>query len=200
MKNDATQIEGVYVIEARQNARIVSGTKFKNNLELFESIANNTIERSFRYLHVQAGNAFLVLPGVPHAVGEGILTYSIATPLLETSSLHDWGKYSDPNIDKAVDAFRYNSSIFISEPKAKEDGKETLLESDLFGLERIDATTPVDEYTDQYFCVYTALTQGYLNYRGGSSRFAAGDTFIIPAGFGSYTIMDGVLLKAYPQK
>jgi mannose-6-phosphate isomerase len=200
MKNDATQIEGVYVIEARQNARIVSGTKFKNNLELFESIASNTIERSFRYLPVQTGDAFLVLPGVPHAVGEGILAYSISTPLLETSSLYDWGKYSDPNIDKAVDAFRYNSSIFISEPKAQEGGKATLLESDLFALERIDAIAPVSEYTDQYFCVYTALTQGSLDFRGGSSRFAAGDTFVIPAGFGSYSIVSGTLLKAYPQK
>jgi mannose-6-phosphate isomerase len=200
MKNDPTQIEGVYVIEARQDARIVSGTNSENNLELFENIANNTIERSFRYMNIQADDAFLIMPGVPCALGEDTLVYSITTPLLETSNLYDWGRYSELNIDKAVDSFRYNSSISTFERKNRGDGRETVLESDLFVLERIDATEPVSEWTDEYFCVYTALTPGRLDYGGEIRRFAAGETFLFPAGFGDYTVADAILLKAYPRQ
>jgi mannose-6-phosphate isomerase len=198
-KNDATQIEGVYVIESRPRARVVSGTKLRNNLELFESIAENTIEDSFYYLDVKAGDAFLVPPGTLHAAGEDMLMYSITTPLIETSSIYDWGRYGELNIDKAIDSFRYDYSISTFEHMRIDDSRELVLESELFRLERIDAMTPLNENADDCFCAYTAFTPGRIDYDGRSKHFAAGDTFLIPAGLGAYTITSGVLLKACPR-
>jgi mannose-6-phosphate isomerase len=199
MKSDATQIEGVCVIDARPGANIVSGTRVGNGLELFEGIANNTIEDSFRHLDVRAGDAFLIPPGAPHSLGDGILAYSITSPLLETSGVYDWGRYGELNIDKALDSFRYDYSISLCARERKDESREVLIESELFRLERVDATVPVEEYTDRYFCAYTALTQGRIRYTERTRNFAAGDTFLMPAGFGDYTILDGVLLKAQPE-
>jgi mannose-6-phosphate isomerase class I len=177
----------------------VSGTKLRNNLELFEAIANNTIEDSFYYLDIRKGDSFVVPPGTLYSRGNEVLIYSIATPLLETSSIYDWGKYGELNIDKAIDSFRYDFSISVFERERIDDSRELVLESELFRLERIDAMTPVHESTDRCFCVYTAFSPGRISYGGRSKNFAAGDTFLMPAGFGEYTIIGGVLLKALPQ-
>jgi mannose-6-phosphate isomerase len=200
LKSDINQIEGNYVIEVDNPVKVVSGTTLRNNLELFNAIANNSIVESLKYIYVTTGDSFLIPPGTLFALGGGMLTYSITTPLIETASVYDWGKYSGYSLDKVVDSFRFNDSIEKFEQKLVGQDREVVLDCELFHVERIDAIVPSKEYGGDKFSVYTALSPGRIDYDGRAKKFRAGDTFLVPANFGDYTVTGGKLIKASPKK
>jgi mannose-6-phosphate isomerase len=200
LKGGIEQIEGTYVIDVDNPVKIVSGTTLKNNLELFNAIANNSLIDSLKYIYVTAGDSFLIPPGTLFALGGGMLAYSITTPLIETASVYDWGKYSGYSLDKVVDSFRFNDSIEKFEQRTNGQDREIVLDCELFSVERIDAIVPAEERSSDVFSVYTALAPGRIEHDGRSKNFRAGDTFLIPANFGDYTVTGGKLIKAIPKK
>jgi mannose-6-phosphate isomerase len=200
LKSDNDQIEGIYVIDVDNPVKVVSGTSFRNNLELFNAIANNSLEENLKYIYVTSGDSFLIPPGILFALGGGMLTYSITTPLVETASVYDWGKYSGYSLDKVVDSFRFNESIDKFEQTASGQGREIILDSALFRVERIDAIVPSVEHSEDKFAVFTALAPGRIDYKGHAKKFRAGDSFLVPANFGDYTVTGGKLIKATPKR
>ncbi|MDR0852496.1 MAG: hypothetical protein LBN36_08370 [Clostridiales Family XIII bacterium] len=198
LKNDDTQVEGAYIIKIENEHRMVAGTSLKNGLELFGAIAENTLENHLNYLEIQEGDALLVPPGVFHCFGDDMLIYTITTPLIETASVFDWGRYSELKIDKVADSFHYDDTLRTSKPEVIDEFRKVLLQNSCFKLLYIDARSPLPERTDAVFCAYTSLSPGRIDYNGKSKNFRAGETFLIPAHFDEYTISGGSLLKAIP--
>jgi mannose-6-phosphate isomerase len=200
LKDGIDQIEGNYIIDVDDPVKVVSGTTLKNNLELFNAIANNSLADSLKYIYVTAGDSFIVPPGTLFSLGGGMLAYSITTPLIETASVYDWGKYSGYSLDKVVDSFRFDDSIEKFEQQPLGQDREVVLDCELFRVERIDAIVSAEEHSRDKFSVYTALAPGRIDYQRRVKKFRAGDTFLIPANFGNYTVTGGKLLKASPKK
>jgi len=199
LKSDADQIEGNYVVQAVGPVSLVSGTNLKNNLELFNAIENNSLDNNLEYISVSDGDSFVIPPGLPHAIQSGALLYKIATPLLETSNVKDCGKYSGYDLDSMAITFRFEGHIEKFEQKEIEHGRTLIIDTERFCVEKIDSVVPVEENTDKTFVCYTSLAPGYIEKEGYKKSFRAGDTFIIPAGFGKYTLTGGLLLKAIPK-
>jgi mannose-6-phosphate isomerase class I len=195
LKDDETQAMAVYIIDAEPGAKAAVGTTLKNSLELFNAIAHHTLGDSLNYLDIQVGDSFMIPPGTPYTLGGGVLGYSITTPLCEICNVYDWNCYNDFNIDKVIDSFRYDFTPSPAVPTPVGQGKELLIRGELFSLERIEAQTAVTECTDKYFSVYTSLSPGQIEYAGKSEAFRAGDTFIVPAGFGEFSLTGGTLIK-----
>jgi mannose-6-phosphate isomerase len=197
VKNDSSQSKAWYIIHADEGAQLVTGTSVRNSLELFNAIAEDSIEASLRYTGIDSGDTFHIPPGALHGVGGGVLLYEITSPLLETSQLYDWNKYSENQIDEGVDTFRFNYAIPKCEPLQVSEDRIILFEGAVVILEKIDATLTIHEQTEDKFCVYTALSNGTIGYDGKARSYRSGDTFLIPANSNDYILTGGILIKAY---
>ena len=198
MKDAGTQEEGVYIVEAQPAAKVVSGTKLESNIALFDAIAAENLESSLNYLEVDTGDSFIVKPGTLHALCGGVLAYTVTSPLAETGSVYDWGRSGDLRLDHVMDAIRYRDNISLAPQVDISEKCSLILRCERFALEKINASEPVNDQTEARFSVFTALAAGQINYAGRAKNFRAGDTFIVPAGFGAFTLTGGDLLKTTP--
>ncbi len=197
MKEPIVQSQGWYVIKAEPGARLVVGADLKDGYELFNTIVNESLEDVLIYEDIQEGDTFFVPPGYLNSIGKGTLIYEISHPLKETTRIYDWGKYNEMHLDKVLDAFVFEDGLIKTKPKHLGKDRDLILDSEFFKLQRVDAKDGQEEETRGHFSVYTALSEGRLKYHAGERDFRAGDTFLIPAGFGKYIIEGGMLIKAY---
>lgn len=197
MKEPVVQSQAWYVVKAEPGAQLVVGANLKDGYELFNTIVNESLEDVLMYNEIKEGDTFFIPPGYLHAIGEGVLMYEISHPLKETTRIYDWGQYNEMHLDKVLDAFVFEEGIIKTKPRYVGKGREIILDSEFFKLEKIDATDGLEDETTDYFCAYTALSEGIIKYNNIQKEFRAGDTFVIPAGFGKYIIEDGTLIKAY---
>lgn len=197
MKDPIVQSQGWYVIKADPGAQLVVGADLKDGYELFNSIAGESLEEVLVYEDIKAGDTFFVPPGYLHSIGSGTLMYEISHPLKETTRIYDWGRYNEMHLDKVQDTFVFKDGIKKSKPKHLGRGKELILDSEFFKLQKVDATDGQEEEVRAHFCAYTALSAGVIKYNDGQRDYRAGETFLMPAGFGQYILRGGVLIKAY---
>ncbi|MDR2486340.1 MAG: hypothetical protein LBD12_00100 [Clostridiales Family XIII bacterium] len=194
-KSDASHM-GVYVVSVDKPVPIVSGTSLHNKLELFNAIAGNTLAETLRYTYVDTGDSYMVQPGTFYAIGGGALAYTINSPLIENERDFDWSAYSGFELDKIVDSFQFDMGTEKFVQQNVSEGRDLVLECALFKVERIDASLPRMDKAWARFAAFTALGGGCLRYVGGEARYHAGETFIVPAGFGEFSLEGGTLLKA----
>jgi mannose-6-phosphate isomerase len=199
LKNDASQIEGVYAVKTDNPVKVVSGTTLKNNLEFFSAIASDTIGDHLCDLYITENDSFVLPPGVLFASGAGGLFYTISSPMMETAYVYDWNKYSDYSPEKVVGDHKFDYRLKKFDQILTDEGRKLVLESEIFRVELIDAVIPVEENGGRLFAAYTALAPGRVTYGESARTFRAGETFVIPAGFGPYTITGGRVLKASPK-
>lgn len=197
MKDPGIQSQGWYVVKAEPGAKLVVGADLKDGYELFNTIAGEALEEALVYEEIKDGDTFFVPPGYLNSIGEGTLMYEISHPLKETTRIYDWGSYNEMHLDKVLDTFVFEEGIIKTKPKLLGKDKELILDSEFFKLQRIDAEDGQEEETRARFCAYTALSGGIIKYNDGEREYRAGETFLIPAGFGKYILRGGVLIKAY---
>ena len=76
--------------------------------------------------------------------------------------------------------------------------REIMVLDPCFALERITANGTMPLTTDgTRFFAYTAISGGTVAWEGGERAYQAGDSFLIPASLGKYTLSGGVLYKSY---
>jgi|GEM_PF-1833152 len=200
LKSDADQFEGDYIIFAEEPVQLVSGTTLKNNLELFNAIADNSIEDKLERIYLNTGDSFIVSPGSPHAIETGALIYKISTPLIETSKIYDYGKYSEFDLENMATSFRFQGGTVKVEQRELAPGRFSVIETERFCVELIDAVVTYKDTSGEVFSCYTSLAPGYIENDGRRRSFRAAETFLVPAGFGDYSITGGRLLKAMPRE
>jgi mannose-6-phosphate isomerase class I len=208
LKSDATQSEGLVIIDAEPDSGpSVVGTKIKDSIELFSALADESgkeIEDSLIYMQLHKGDSIFVPPGCLHAIAGGTLLYTVTSPLVETTSLYDWKKYNGWNIEKAVGKFLFDFSAEKTEHMQTDFSTRLVLDSELYRLELIETVTGFDTSQGGMFSAFTSLAPGYIEYAGGKEepqkmRFRAGETFLMPAGFGDFRITGGLVLRLSPK-
>ena len=197
MKEPIVQSQGWYVIKAEPGAKLVIGADLKDGYELFNTIVNESLEDILIYEEIKEGDTFFVPPGCLNSIGKGTLIYEISHPLKETTRIYDWGKYTEMHLDNVLDTFDFEEGIKKTTPKHLGKDRDMILDSEFFKLQKIDAKDGMEEETRGHFSVYTALSEGIVKYHDGTKEFMAGETFIMPAGFGRFIIEGGTLIKAY---
>lgn len=76
------------------------------NLDLKESLLNDSLTRDMNILHPRAGDLVYVPAGVLHAIGPGSLLIEVQQSSDLTYRVHDWGRNRELHIQKAIEAFR----------------------------------------------------------------------------------------------
>ncbi len=64
-------------------------------------------------------------------------------------------------------------------------------------LERIDASVERTHSSTDSFFIYTAFGDGCISRGDESYPYRKGDSFIVPAGYGTFQVNGGMLIKAY---
>lgn len=200
-----------YVLDAKPDAKLVYGLKKNTTKErLIDSIFNKNLDSLLNEVPVKPGDIFYIPSGVVHAILDDILLIEVQQNSNITYRLYDWerldstGSPRELHIDKALSVIRFDSYFNTCKPwvlnECKSYKSTILLKSPFFSVEEIDICSQYTDLTDGLrFHIYMAISgNGQINFCYGREMMAPGDTFLIPASMGVYSIEGNIqLLKIY---
>lgn len=185
-----------YIIDAKKDAKLVYGLKDTVTKEDFaEAVKNGTIKDTLNEVPVKPGDAFFIPAGTVHAILDGILIAEIQQNSNTTYRIYDWdrvgkdGKPRELHVKEALDVVAFQKALpKISE--RDENPTRTILESKFFNIEEIKLDGKIERKTDEKtFCVIMNLTgDTKITYDDGVVELKKGDTVLIPAFLGNYSI------------
>lgn len=194
-----------YVIDAKENAKIVYGLKEGATKEsLSRCIDENRIGDCLKKLEVSAGDVVYIPSGMVHAIGDGIMICEIQQNSDTTYRLYDWdrvdkdGNARELHLSKAMDVIDYSGSYqgLLSGLKLQEgSGHRTIyVANQYFAVEKIVTDSSIRLTMDgKRFQTITCIEgSGGLVYEKGSIKLDSGSSCLIPAGIKDF-VLEGQL-------
>lgn len=201
-----------YVIDAKPGAQLYFGIKAGTGFDEFrEAILNGHLEPYLCPVDIKKGDVLYIPAGMVHAIGPGILICEIQQNSDTTYRVFDWnrldneGNQRELHIDKALDVIDFEG-LHSSEKTKGIDVKEKngirtyLAACPYFAIEKLDIKGSIEEEANgEKFHILTVIEgQGCIDYDGEMQTFKRGDSIMIPACLGDYSINgEYTLLKSY---
>lgn len=202
-EGDLGKTEAWYVVEAEKGAKLVVGTKNCTKEQFKTAIENGTVENYMNTIEVNKGDVFFVKSGLVHAIGEGLVIAEIQQNSDTTYRVYDYNRGRDLHIDKALDVIDFS----LKGEKSKglvmeEDGYRKIYHSlnQYFSLEEYEIYEELTESSsEERFFIFTCVEgSGSIVYKNGEESIEKGQSVLIPANLGEYTIKGKLqLLKTY---
>lgn len=201
-----------YILDAEPGAIIYYGVKPGISREEFrEAIEKGQLESYLGRMEVKKGDVIYIPAGMVHAIGAGIMICEIQQNSDTTYRVFDWNrKGADGNprelhIEKALDVIDFEGKHSREKVKGlavqEQGGERTIyVACRYFAMEKLDIAGEMKECADgdKFFTLTIAEGSGEIRYDGGVQAFSAGDSLLIPASLGSYSIAgDCTVIKAY---
>lgn len=191
-----------YIIDCEPGASLYYGFDHAIPKEEFRRrIENNTLEEVLNRAEVRRGDVFFISAGTLHAIGAGILIAEIQQSSNLTYRIYDYGrpgkdgKPRELHIPQALDVTRLTPPARPARPQGKRERLQgcsrTLLAScDVFTVYEMKITEATMNADAASFHSLICLDGDALLLREGKPEFAfrKGDSVLIPAGYGSYTV------------
>lgn len=203
VEKDSGKTESWYVIDAKENAELIVGTKNCTKEIFKKAIEEGNLDKYLNRVKVKKGDFFFVQSGLVHAICEGVIIAEIQQSSDTTYRVYDYNRGREIHVDKALDVIDFSlSSKKIQGTIKKEKGfdKTILCSSKYFSVEKYDIKDNVIEQSDEErFYLFTCVEgNGNIEYDGGKEKICIGDSLLIPAALGKYKISGKmVLLKSY---
>ena len=192
--------EAWVVLDCEEDAELIFGIDCDNET-LRKEIAEGRLEQHLKKVPVKVGDVLYIPAGTVHAIGANMIIYEVQQSSDRTYRLYAWGRNAELHIEKSLDVIdpkqggRPMSGVDVPCDGGK---REMLILDPCFALERLTVETKMDMTTDgTRFFAYTALSDGKIVWKDGEQTYKAGQSFIIPAALGQYSLIGGKLLKAY---
>ena len=195
--------EAWYIVEAKEDAYIILGTNGCSKEEFEKAIKDGTVEKHMNKINVKKGDVFYLKSGLIHTMGPGMIVAEIQQNSDTTYRVYDYGRGRKTHREKALDVIRFDYEGKRREGLLVEkDGYNKIYYclSEHFSLEVYDIFKNVMEKSDEErFYIFTAVEgEGIIYYNEGKVGFKKGDSILIPAALGEYTIQgDCRLIKSY---
>jgi len=190
--------EAWFVIEAAPDAFMYRGLRPGVDLAAVErALKENRIEELLQRQAVRTGHCYFIPGGTVHSLGGGTLVAEIQTPCDITYRLNDWGRIDSAtgaprelHIQESLDCMRLKPADYAEERKEHVGSVwtsvTTLIRSDAFIVERVRMVEGVvQQIPYDEMVIWIVLEGGGIIHHGGPespTRFAAGDTVLLPAG------------------
>jgi mannose-6-phosphate isomerase len=191
-----------YIVDCEPGASLYYGFDHDISKEEFRRrIENNTLEEVLNRAEVHAGDVFFISAGTLHAIGAGILIAEIQQSSNLTYRIYDYGrpgkdgKPRELHIPQALDVTHTVPPTRPARPQGKCEnftgGSRMLLSScDIFTVYEmtiVEASMTADATS---FHSLVCLDGDALLLKEGKPElsFRKGDSIMIPAGYGDYTI------------
>ncbi|WP_105616627.1 type I phosphomannose isomerase catalytic subunit [Vallitalea okinawensis] len=201
-----------YVLSAKKDAKLVLGTKPGTTMEMFnQGIIEGQLEEHIEELEVQAGDVINIPAGMLHAIEDGIVLAEIQQNSDTTYRVYDWnrvgldGKPRELHIEDALKVIDFEGQLKSEKVKglALKNNDYTMtyyIANQYFAMEKLDIHGSWCDHTDNInFYLYTCVAgRGIIRYTDQDISFKAGQTFMIPANLGEYSIEGNAeLLRSY---
>ncbi|AIF53497.1 type I phosphomannose isomerase catalytic subunit [Pelosinus sp. UFO1] len=197
VEGEAGKTEAWYVINAKEDAKIVYGLRKDITKEDFiKAVESNTIGDTLKIEPVVAGDMIFVPAGTVHALLEGVMVYEVQQNSDTTYRVYDYdrvgddGKKRELHIEKAIEVINFKEQPSCS-------FRNNYIHCQYFTMEKMMIQGEKTEKTNNQFIIYcvTAGT-GEIVYKDTIESLHAGETVLIPACLGEFNIKGNIeLLK-----
>ncbi len=194
-----------YIIDAKPGAKIGYGWKRDMTAqEVRAAVQNGALEQEINYIPVSAGEAYFIPAGTVHCLCEGLLVAEIQQNSNTTYRLYD---YQRKDKEGKLRPLHLEESLAVANLHAAKDAKPVsgenvlLAQCPYFSIRKYTGQT-VSRNTDGHFhIVFCVSGQGQILSSAEPQPITAGDTYLIPANLGAYTVQgDGVYLVCTEQE
>lgn len=191
-----------YIIDAKPGAYLYFGIKSGLDAQSFKKIIQEgDLEPYLGRLEVKNGDVLYIPSGMVHAIGPGIVLCEIQQNSDTTYRVYDWnrlgddGKPRDLHIEKALEVIDFECRFpkdRVKGLKVQEEGglRTYFVGSPYFAMEKLVIDGEIREKANgSKFYILTVIEgEGRINFSQGSESFVAGDSILIPANLGDYSI------------
>lgn len=197
-----------YVVDAREGAQLVFGLKKGVTKEAFaRAVAGGRVEETLKRVPVKRGDAFFIRAGTVHAILDGILIAEIQQNSNTTYRIYDWGRVGkdgrprELHVAQALDVIRFEDAGAQPEtPQTRDDGGaevRQLVRSEFFHVDEVSATRTWRAETGGSFMILNVLEGGGSLEAGGvRESLSAGESLLLPACLGGFTVTGALRLLA----
>lgn len=187
-----------YILQAQNDARLILGFNRKLNKETYaEILKNNEITSVLHSEPVKEGEAYLIEPGVVHAIGAGVLLAEIQQASDITYRIYDWdrpdtdGKLRQLHTEEALDAIQFTTNAPRISYKDALNSRVLLVSCPYFVTHKLVLTESFSiENFENESCKVYMCTEGEAEIltENNSVSLKKGQTILIPACFKKYQI------------
>ncbi len=205
--------EAWVVVEASDDAELIIDVKEGMTREkLQKAIILGEIDNCLNRIRVQAGDIVNIPAGLIHAIGEGIMLVEIQQNSNITYRVYDYDRKNKEglarplHIDKALDVIDFSTKRKdkITKGVTVKSGNSSLktiaIANEYFCLETYDIKEEIKQSANgETFLIYIFTDgSGQLEYDNNIISVSKGDTYLVPANLGAFSIEGDVkFIKAY---
>ncbi|MDC0802752.1 mannose-6-phosphate isomerase [Clostridium paraputrificum] len=205
VENSLGKTEAWYVVDAKPGASLIVGTKNCDKAIFEKAIREGKTEEYLNKIEVKKGDCFLINSGLVHAICEGVIIAEIQQSSDITYRLYDYGRPREIHVEKSMDVIDFNLKPINASGKKLVSfcgyEKGILCASEYFTIEKYVVSSEVSENSDiNKFFIFTCVDgKGTIISEDGTKMdILKGDSILIPAKLGKYTIQGELtLLKSY---
>ena len=193
-ENDSGKNEVWYIMECKEDAKIVYGLKNEVTIENLKEAIDN-IEENIQYVNVHRGDFISIPSGTIHAIMDGILLCEVQQSSDITYRLYDWnrldknGNPRELHKEKAIDVIKLsnNNEIFNYD---NIDSNLNIYKSKSFNIDMIKVLNQVHTISNEdSFIAYVVIEgNGEIIVDDYCHIIEKGTTFLIPASLGEYSL------------
>lgn len=195
--------EAWYIIHADHGAKLVKGLRPGVTKKTFESaVRNDTVPEVLNSFPVSAGDMVFVPSGCVHAMGKGLVICEIQQNSDTTYRVYDWGRVGADgkprqlHIEQALQSINFEDrspdKVQSIEALEGKNRRAYLLACRYFAVQLLTLEEPADESTGGKRFESLMMVNGDAVIRtrhGDETRVSTGDSALIPACMGDYTIV-----------
>lgn len=210
VEHEFGKTEAWYVLDCEEDASLIYGFKEKISSEDFrKSIEDNMLLDVLNTVPVKKGDLFFIEAGTVHAIGKGVLIAEIQQNSNSTYRVYDYnrlgadGKPRELHVNKAVDVSVTEPPRHAVKPQGapiRKDGytQTLLVKCDLFQVTRYELTKGLELNADEASFISLLVVEGSGVICGSPEElsFQKGDSFFVPAGYGSFALEGNAVLLA----
>ena len=205
VENSLGKTEAWYVVDAKPGASLIVGTKNCDKAIFEKAIREGKTEEYLNKIEVKKGDCFLINSGLVHTICEGVIIAEIQQSSDITYRIYDYGRPREIHVEKSMDVIDFNLKPINASGKKLVSfcgyEKGILCASEYFTIEKYVVSSEVSENSDiNKFFIFTCVDgKGTIISEDGTKMdILKGDSILIPAKLGKYTIQGELtLLKSY---
>jgi len=195
-ENSSGKTEMWYILDCKENAKLVCGMNEKvKQSDIEKIIKNNEIKENIKYVGIKKGDVIYIPSGTIHAILDGVLVCEVQQNCDLTYRVYDWdrvdknGNKRELHIDKAIDVIDVNSEYCIKSIETIEDNRVEAISTSYFNVELIDVKSGIELESDvtTFYAMNVLEGKGCLKADNKEYNIVKGDSFIIPATLGKFT-------------
>ncbi len=198
--NGEPKTEMWYFLADDKSAQVYCGFKPGVDREIFlQAMENKTLSKILRTIPAKIGEAVFVPAGCVHAIDKGCLILEIQQNSNTTYRIDDWGRTTNGmarelHLNQALQVIDWgnNKNPRCTPSPFEEAGVQGLeiKRSSYFRLDRFELTTeqPISMSGESFHAVFIPEGTGSISWSGGEEILTSGQSWLIPAALGDYTI------------